>query len=141
MKEQHMEQTYDRVGEMYAYYATGKTLAEVGEHFGITKQRVGAIFKRHGYKLTKRHGFNSAKVAKQQILDYIRDYRAEHSISPNYAEMAIALGRGADGRGNVSLLVKDLIDEGFLVETVAGNPRSLLLTVPQPRAKYYEAKE
>lgn len=35
----------DRVGELYAMYCEGKSLAEVGKFYGVSKQRVSQLFK------------------------------------------------------------------------------------------------
>lgn len=50
-----MSEKYDRYSEMYELYKTGKSLAEVGKEYGITRQSVYDGFRRRGYILRARN--------------------------------------------------------------------------------------
>lgn len=41
----------DRVAAMYAMYASGKSLADVGEAYGVTRQSMYQVFYRRGYEM------------------------------------------------------------------------------------------
>lgn len=70
------------------------------------------------------------KQQRQQILDFIRDYRKAHRISPSLAEITTALGLAANNEGNVSLKVNALIKEGWLYRAASGY-RDLMLVHPR----------
>ena len=74
---------------------------------------------------------------KQAILDYIQEYRGKIGISPTLRELSERIYGHDAGMGNISLLVNDLIEEGFLFKAAQG-ARTLMLVTPQPRPFYYK---
>lgn len=63
-----------KVASMHAFYQTGKTLAEVGDAFGLTRQRVFQIFKERSLLRSDnslKHGGNPEQV--QAMIDMYRD--------------------------------------------------------------------
>ncbi len=74
---------------------------------------------------------------KQAILDFIRSYRGKHDYSPALWEIAEAVTGKREDAGNVSVWVRQLVSEGFLVRGAKG-ARTLTLANPQPRERYEE---
>jgi SOS-response transcriptional repressor LexA len=74
---------------------------------------------------------------KQTILDFIEKYRKEFLISPTMDEIAEAVRGNAKDAGNVSIWIKQLIEEGWL-RRVRKGARVLVLTQPQPSERYEE---
>lgn len=127
-----MERIQIDAGEMYAFYKEGHTLAEVGEHYGISKQRVSKVFRTRGWPV-----FGAGMDTKQAILNFIAHYHTANGVSPSYAEIAIGIGRKEADRANVRSLCNALVDEGFL-EHGASGVRDLVLTQKPPRKVYYK---
>jgi uncharacterized protein YjcR len=48
-----MSLAIERHQQMYALYLTGYTSKEVAQHYGVTHQRICAIFKRNGWPMRK----------------------------------------------------------------------------------------
>ena len=80
---------------------------------------------------------NVTLIRMQKILDFIKEYRAANQISPTLTEISIGIGWDDRGRGNVHPLIRQLIDEGFLVRAMPTGSRTLLLADPQPAPYYY----
>jgi len=74
---------------------------------------------------------------KQAILEFVRAYRSKHGYSPALWEIAEAVTGKREDAGNVSVWVKQLVSEGFLVRGQKG-ARTLTLASPQPRKRYGE---
>lgn len=80
------------------------------------------------------------KVRKQQIIDYIRQYREQNYMSPTLREIAVAIGYEEESYGSVHPLIKDLINKGFLVRAAKG-ARTLMLAEPQPAPYFYRRED
>lgn len=73
---------------------------------------------------------------KAEILEFIKRYHSENGISPAMWEIAEAIYHTRNA-GNIGMLLDQLQAEGFIYRR-SGMYRSIVLTVPQPRAKYLE---
>lgn len=115
------------VRHMYEEYTSGKTMKQVGDVFGCSKQHVSKLFKRYGYAARGQHSMVEVFQTKRDILDFIRSFRKEHGISPTYEEIAVGIGRSPEARSNIFSLVKNLIDEGYIKQAASGS-RALVVT-------------
>ena len=77
-------------------------------------------------------------IKRQELLEFIREYRGQNNMSPTLEEMADKIYGDKRNAGNVlKLLVRPLIDEGFLYSARKG-AASIQLVAPQPREVYYK---
>lgn len=75
----------------------------------------------------------------QKIFEFVRDYPKQNDgMSPTLAKIAVGIGKREQDVGNVQILVKQLIKDGFLVNTqrFAG-----LRVAPKPPRRYYYKPE
>lgn len=78
---------------------------------------------------------------RQELLDYIANYRGKYQVSPTMNEMAEFVFGNRSYAGNVlTMLIRPLIVEGFLYK-IPGKSNSVMLTSPQPREFYYRETE
>lgn len=81
------------------------------------------------------------KIRKQQIIDFIRQYReANGSISPTVREITVAIGYEPQSYGTVHTLIRSLIQEGWLDQPIKG-ARTLQLVEPPPAEHYYRRED
>lgn len=72
----------------------------------------------------------------QKIFEFVGQYHKEHKIAPTLKEIAVGIGKREQDVGNVQILVKQLIKDGFLVNQ--GRFRSLMVADKPPRRHYYK---
>ncbi len=136
------QQQATRAREMFDLWWCGLSMREVGERYGVTSQAVQQTMSTHidDYD-TKRHDRPHPRPVadkyKQGILDCIRDYRAKYEVSPSRETIAEVVTGKASNAGNISKLIQELIDEGWLYK-LPMEANNLVLCKPQPREKYVE---
>ncbi len=67
----------------------------------------------------------------KQLLEYVRTYIEQHSISPTFADMQTHMGLAS--KSGIARLVDGLVAEGHLARTAA-SIRNLELAIPKGRS-------
>lgn len=70
----------------------------------------------------------------QDLLAFVRDFIAEHSVSPSYEEIGVALALKT--KSGVSRLVHELVDRGLLVAEGGNTRLPRCLRVPSESSDY-----
>lgn len=70
----------------------------------------------------------------QDLLTFVRDYIAEHGVSPSYEEIGVALALKT--KSGVSRLVHELVDRGLLVAEGGNTRLPRCLRVPPEGSDY-----
>ena len=118
-----MTENYDKYAEMYELYKSGKSLAEVGKEFEITRQAVYVGFKRRNYILRARNqqpyqikdgikftlrnrGYYAATTGDRQLMHRYVWEKHNGEIPPNHDIHHIDHDRGNNDISNLELYTK-----------------------------------
>ncbi len=91
--------------------------------------------------MTTKTRSDSTLRSMQAIIDFIRAYHKVNGFAPTLKEITVGIGKPVERFGNVQPLIKQLVEEGFLVSAKKGSGRSLAVSKSPPRKKYYEGGE
>lgn len=118
-----MTKKYDKYAEMYELYKSGKSLAEVGKAYGITRQAVYDGFRRRKYILRARnrqpyqikdgikftlrnHGYYAATTGDRQLMHRYVWEKYNGKIPPNHDIHHIDHDKGNNDISNLELYTK-----------------------------------
>ncbi len=73
----------------------------------------------------------------QKILDFVDTFHKQHGFSPTLKEIAVGIGRKASDAGNIQPMVKQLVNEGFLVTAGKNQARGIAVSKSPPRKRFY----
>lgn len=74
---------------------------------------------------------------RQLLLDFIHQYRHIVGISPTELEMTLAIGYAPQSDGNIGVIKKPLIEEGWLYYPVEGSRRRAIMPCKES-TEWYE---
>lgn len=77
-------------------------------------------------------------IRMQKIIDFVREFHSINHIAPTLKEIAVGIGKRIEDEGNVQVLVKELIREGFLTNMGRFRGRSLAVSKKPPRRWFYK---
>ncbi len=126
----------DRVQEMYSLHVEGRTLEEVGRHFGITRQRVSQLFQKASLPIVRRAAKprKGAREGEKRIARVALKDAARAAHGPFSADTFEALRRGTGAPWPSAPVIARAIGEGSWpralealgIESVKGNQRARL---------------
>jgi len=77
-------------------------------------------------------------IRMQKIIEFVRDFHKQKGFAPTLKEIAKGIGMHDYDSGNISPLVKALIEQGFLENAGRHQARSLKVSKKPPRRVFYK---